>query len=97
MAAGLGDLVEFSENLSDRRAADAVRSRIDWKHLLGLPLSDPGFDASVPSEFRSRLVQGGAETLLLDRLLGLCREQGSWPDTGGSGPTPLMSWVPCGR
>ena len=72
----LATLLQFSENLSDRRAADAVRSRIDWKYLLGLPLSDPGFDASVLSEFRSRLVKGGAETLLLDRLLALCREQG---------------------
>jgi transposase len=24
-------LLQFAENLSDRRAADAVRSRIDWK------------------------------------------------------------------
>ena len=47
-------LLQFAENLSDRRAADAARSRIDWKHLLGLELADPGFDASVLSEFRSR-------------------------------------------
>ena len=69
-------LLQFGENLSDRRAADAVRSRIDWKYLLGLSLKDPGFDASVLSEFRSRLVKGGAESLLFDRLLVLCREQG---------------------
>ncbi len=47
-------LLRFSETLPDRRAADAVRSRIDGKDPLGLPLSDPGFDASVPSEFRRR-------------------------------------------
>ena len=69
-------LLQFGENLSDRRAADAVRSRIDWKYLLGLSLKDPGFDASVLSEFRSRLVKGGAESLLFDRVLVLCREQG---------------------
>jgi len=68
-------LMQFAETLSDRRAADAARSRIDWKHLLGLELADPGFDASVLSGFRSRLVAGGAETLLLDTLLTLCREQ----------------------
>jgi transposase len=67
-------LLQFAENLSDRRAADAVRGRIDWKYLLGLELADPGFDASVLSEFRSRLVAGGAEELLLDTLLALCRE-----------------------
>ena len=49
--------------------------RIDWKYLLGLDLADPGFDASVLSEFRGRLVTGGAEALLLDTLLALCREQ----------------------
>jgi transposase len=69
-------LLQFAENLSDRRAADAVRSRIDWKYLLGLELTDPGFDASVLSEFRSRLVGGGAETLLFDTLLSLCRDRG---------------------
>src|SRR5690349_20867243 len=42
-------LLQFAENLSDRRAAEAVRGRIDWKYLLGLELTDPGFDASVPS------------------------------------------------
>ena len=67
-------VLQFAENLSDRRAAEAVRGRIDWKYLLGLELTDPGFDASVLSEFRGRLVTGGAETLLLDTLLALCRE-----------------------
>src|SRR4051812_32395650 len=67
-------VLQFAENLSDRRAAEAARGRIDWKNLLGLELADPGFDASVLSEFRTRLVTGGAEALLLDTLLTLCRE-----------------------
>ena len=62
-------LLQFAETLSDRQAADAVRSRIDWKYLLGLPLSDPGFDSTVLSEFRSRLVAGAAEQVLLDAVL----------------------------
>src|SRR5512143_2100729 len=37
-------VLQFRENLSDRQAAEAVRARIDWKYLLGLELSDPGFD-----------------------------------------------------
>ena len=49
-------LMQFSEGLSDRQAAEAVRARIDWKYALGLRLSDPGFDFSVLSQFRSRLV-----------------------------------------
>ena len=53
-----------------------MRGRIDWKYLLGLELTDPGFDASVLSEFRTRLVAGGAEALLFDTLFELCRERG---------------------
>ncbi len=52
--------------LPDRQAAEAVRGRIDWKYALALSLTDPGFDSTVLSEFRSRLVEGGAEQVLLD-------------------------------
>jgi transposase len=69
-------VLQFMEELSDRQAADAVRGRIDWKYLLGLELTDSGFDASVLCEFRKRLVQGGAESLLLDTLLALCQQRG---------------------
>jgi transposase len=62
-------VLQFAEGLSDRQAADAVRGRIDWKYALALELTDPGFDASVLSEFRTRLLQGGAEHLLLEPLL----------------------------
>ena len=48
-------IMQYAENLTDRQAADAVRARIDWKYALGLELTDPGFDYSVLSEFRSRL------------------------------------------
>jgi transposase len=59
----------ISSNLSDRQAADAVYSRIDWKYALSLPLTDPGFDHTVLCEFRGRLVEAGADTTLLDLLL----------------------------
>jgi|SRR5450755_1262147 transposase len=64
------------EDLPDRQAADAVRGCIDLKYLLGLELTDPGFDATVLCEFRKRLVQGEAEQLLLDIMLTLFRERG---------------------
>src|SRR5919108_4816003 len=57
-------LLPFAEGLSDRQAAEAVRGRIDWKYVLRLELTDPGFDASVLSEFRTRLIAGAAESLL---------------------------------
>jgi transposase len=52
-----------------------VRSRIDWKYALRLELTDPGFDASVLSEFRGRLLAGSAEFLLFDTLLTRCRDR----------------------
>jgi transposase len=72
----LVSVLQFAEGLSDRQAADAVRSRIEWKYALGLSLDDPGFDASVLCEFRSRLLAGGAEMQLFETLLNLLREQG---------------------
>jgi hypothetical protein len=56
--------MQFVEDLSDRRAAAAVRGRIDWKYALGLELDDPGFDFSVLCEFRARLTAGGAELIV---------------------------------
>lgn len=68
-------VLQFVENLSDRQAAEAVRGRIDWKYLLGLELTDEGFDASILSEFRTRIVDGRAEQRLLAALLEQCKER----------------------
>ena len=67
-------LMQFAENLSDRQAADAVLARIDWKYMLGLELTDAGFDFSILSEFRQRLLDGNAEERLLNHLLACCQE-----------------------
>lgn len=69
-------LMQFTENLTDRQAADAVRGRIDWKYVLGLDLTDPGFHYSVLSEFRSRLIQERAEYLLFETMLKLFKDRG---------------------
>src|SRR3989475_2792737 len=75
-------IMQFRETLSDRQAAEAVRARIDWKYLLRLDLTDPGFDFSVLSEFRDRLLAGSAVERLLDKLLERCRAMG-WLKAGG--------------
>lgn len=75
-------VMQFMEDLTDRQAADAVRGRIDWKYALGLPLSDSGFDFSVLSEFRTRLLKGEAESRLLERVLVRLQEKG-WLSRGG--------------
>src|SRR4030095_12811521 len=65
-------IFQFHENLSDRQAAESVRARIDWKYVLSLELTDEGFDFSVLSEFRARLIKGRATDMLLERLLECC-------------------------
>jgi transposase len=65
----LVSVMQFAENLTDRQAADAVRARIDWKYALSLDLTDEGFDFSVLSEFRQRLVEHAAGERLLNTML----------------------------
>lgn len=60
---------QFMENLPDRDAADAVRARMDWKYALHLSLTDMGFNASVLSEFRERLVQHAAAQQMFEQVL----------------------------
>jgi transposase len=69
-------VMQFAEGVSDRQAAEAVRVRIDWKYALGLDLADPGFDYTVLTEFRARLVHGAAEQRLLDALLEVSKARG---------------------
>src|SRR5947209_20590861 len=76
-------VMQYVEGLSDEQAADAVRGHIDWKYALSLELDDPGFDASVLSEFRSRLLAGGAEEQLFDLMLAAFRERQLLKARGG--------------
>ncbi len=72
----LATVLPFVEGLTDREAADAVRGQLDWTYALALELTDPGFDHTVLSQLRRRLVAGGAEPRLLDRLLDWLRATG---------------------
>jgi transposase len=69
-------VLQRAENLTDRATAEAVRTRIDWQYLLGLPLDDPGVDHSVLVEFRTRLVEAGLEQVVLDALLARLSAEG---------------------
>ncbi len=81
-ALALVSVLQYAEGLTDRQAADQLRARMDWKFLLGLELDDPGFDFSVLSDFRARLIGHGLEEkvlgLVLQRIseLGLLRSGG---------------------
>jgi hypothetical protein len=46
---------QFNERLPDRRAAEALRSRPDWKYALHLPLMHPGIVPLALCEFRRQL------------------------------------------
>jgi transposase len=69
-------VLQFTENLTDRQAADAVRGRLDWTYCLGLGLAGEGFEFTALNGFRERLVAGGAERVIFDRLLELARRRG---------------------
>jgi transposase len=62
-------VLQRAENLTDRLAAESVRTRIDWKYLLGLSPDDPGFDHTVLAEFRGKVARAGLEQVVLDALL----------------------------
>ncbi len=62
-------ILQRAEKLTDRQAAEAVRTRIDWQYLLGLPVDDPGFDHTVLAEFRAKVAEAGLEQVALDALL----------------------------
>jgi transposase len=69
-------VLQFVEDLSDAAAAHQVVARVDWKYLLGLPLEDAGFDASVLTDFRARLAGRELVRLFLERVLTLAAEEG---------------------
>jgi transposase len=86
----------YVEEVSDRPAAEAVRGRIDGKYALSLELTDPGFDRTVFSEFRTRVVVGSAEQRRLDAIRARCRERKWLKARGRQRPdsTPVLACVP---
>jgi transposase len=69
-------VLQMAENLTDRQAAEAVRTRLDWQYALGLGLADPGFDHSVLSEFRARVSAHELDEAVLDALLARLAAEG---------------------
>jgi transposase len=65
------------EDLSDRQATDAVRGRIDWLYLLALPLEDAGFDFTIFTDVRARLMACSAERRIFEHLVAR-RSEESW-------------------
>jgi transposase len=72
----LVSVLQFTENLTDRQAAEMAVRAIDWKYALGVELTDTGFDSSVLAKFRTRLADHGMERIVFDRLLEHCKAAG---------------------
>ena len=64
---------EFVEGLTDSQAADALRTRIDWKYALHLPINLATLRPRVLCEFRRKVftdpVSQGELQKLVDRLI----------------------------
>jgi transposase len=69
-------VMQALENLTDRQAAQMVQTRIDWKYALSLSLDDEGFDFSVLSAFRDRLLSANVTEKVLEPILTICRREG---------------------
>jgi len=69
-------LLQAAEGLSDRQAVAQLRQSVLWKYVASMELQDGGFDHSVLSEFRDRLIKFEAGQLLFDKMLHLAHEMG---------------------
>lgn len=92
----LVSVLQYAERLTDRQAAHAAAARIDWKYALGWELADPGFDHSVLSQFRDRLIEHGLESCVLELVLDRCSDLGLLR-TGGRVRTDATHVVACAR
>lgn len=66
---GLVLIMQYIAGYSDRQVVEAVRDKISWKYALGLELEDRGFDASILTDFRDRLMENQAESRLFELVL----------------------------
>lgn len=62
-------IFQYLEDIPDRTAALLVKTRLDWKYALHLPLDDAGFHYSDLCNFRQRLLAHGKDSLIFDQLL----------------------------
>ena len=62
-------LFQFMEGLTDAQASDALRTRIDWKFALHLPLLPRTLDEIVLCQFRERMLNHAIEQYAYQMLL----------------------------
>ena len=72
----LAMLLEYHDDCSDFEAEQRMRFDLRWKHALGMGLEDEGFDATLLCRFRRKLLDGGLERTLFERLVNAARQVG---------------------
>jgi transposase len=87
---------QFMEKLPDRQAAELLRMRLVWKYALHLPWEYDGFDFSVLSEFRDRLIAGKAEGHVFERLVEQIRAMGLIKERGKQRTDSIAMLRKCG-
>src|SRR5437870_7798036 len=86
-------VLQAIEGLTDLQAAESRRTRLDWLYALALPPDDPGFDYSILTDFRQRLLSAKADDLILEPILHLCRER-RWLKARGKQRTDATAVAP---
>ncbi len=84
-------VLQAIEGLTDRQAAAFVRTRIDWLYALALPLDDPGFDYSILTDFRQRLLKA-SNAPMPRRCWRACARSAAWKAWERGCVRPSMRW-----
>ncbi len=74
-------IFQFAKNLPDRRAAEATRTRPDWKDALQLARTYPGLDHHLLCEFRRPLLRDVAAQQVFQQVLERLVETNLWNGT----------------
>jgi transposase len=96
-------LLQFMEQVADRRASEQVVYHLGWKYALDLELDYDGFHSTVLVYFRDRLEEKKAERMIFDGVvdllieLGLVKRKGKQrlDSTHIVGYVKAMSWMEC--
>ncbi len=62
-------IFQYAEDLPDHQAAEAIRTRMDWKYALHLSLDYPGFAPEELTEFRQRLLMDASAQRVFRHML----------------------------
>jgi hypothetical protein len=62
-------LLQFMENVPDRKAVELIRLHLGWKHALNLTINYPGFHPTCLVSFRERLMTHKEGRLIFDGIL----------------------------